>query len=512
MIDGTLLNKFNQARDSKAQTKLCHAPFVSINFEQNGNMRACCYNSTEILGIYPADSVEQAWFGEKADKLRNYILDNSLEGGCRSCKEQLYAHNFQGSKIVPYDKYAQKRNVITSFFKGNKNTVEWPKVFEFEISNICNLECIMCNGYFSSAIRKNREKLPKLHSPYDERFIEQLKPFLPHLTDVKFLGGEPFLIELYYKIWDELINQKHKGKIYITTNGTVLTPKAKSYLERMDASLIISIDSLEKNNVERIRKNAKYETLIENINWFIAYSRKRKNYLTFAVCPMVSNYHELVNIVRFCNSNEILIHFNTVWYPENETLKNLSQGQVNRLLDDFSQVSFANTLIGKHNQNKVKDLISHLQYWQKENIERYSHYRNVLKSIDGLKSSVKEKELAFFEAVAEFSPEEFNFSQIQEHTRLSLRKFPNLWGDDVFFAVYVKCLENIANYELSEELFSDFKEKTDALKNALSDEKTKNQLIDILINRSNFFDSYLYLCRESKTNLLSALNTLYNVK
>jgi MoaA/NifB/PqqE/SkfB family radical SAM enzyme len=81
--------------------------------------------------------------------------------------------------------------------------VVMPKVMEFELSNECNLECVMCNGSFSSSIRKNREKLPPIISPYNDDFVNELDAFIPHLTDAKFLGGEPFMIEIYLKIGNE---------------------------------------------------------------------------------------------------------------------------------------------------------------------------------------------------------------------------------------------------------------------------------------------------------------------
>jgi MoaA/NifB/PqqE/SkfB family radical SAM enzyme len=508
MIDAKLLNKFNEVRISKAKAKLCHAPFVSINFEQNGNMRACCYNSSEILGMYPIDSVEHAWFGEKANELRQYILNNSLEGGCQSCKEQLYAHNFQGSKIVPYDIYATKKNPLKLLFQRNE-VLDWPKVFEFEISNTCNLECIMCNGYFSSAIRANREKLPKLESPYDDQFVEQIKPFLPHLTDLKFLGGEPFLIDLYYKIWDEIISNSIKGNIHITTNGTVLTSKAKRYLDKINASLIISIDSLEKNTAERIRKNLKYEALIENINWFIEYSKNTKNLLTFAVCPMMSNYHELADIVKFCNKNQILIHFNTVWSPEEETLKNLSNEQLSCLLKNFQEISFDKTTVGKHNQNKVNDLIHHLHYWQTEKDERNSIYLNILKTIATVLPTLKEKEQTFLNLVTESfnSVQEKYSSQRRTLTKSNLKKLNDEWGNEIYLSTYINCLEVIANFEEQLEPSPELNQKFNALKKVLGNEVSTNNFVKSL-EASDFFDAYIYLKNESLKRILSIMNQL----
>ena len=121
---------------------------------------------------------------------------------------------------------------------------------EFEMSNQCNLECIMCNGYVSSSIRQNRDKLPPVHSPYDEKFVTQLRPFIPHLREAKFFGGEPFLIPLYFKMWDAMMEINPSINIFVITNGTVLTDKVKTLLSLGNFELAVSIDSIRKDRYE----------------------------------------------------------------------------------------------------------------------------------------------------------------------------------------------------------------------------------------------------------------------
>ena len=83
MIDKETITAYNQTRETKDKTLLCHAPFTSVNFQQNGNANACCYNRSHVLGAFPAQTIKEIWFGEKADELRRYIRNNNLEGGCQ---------------------------------------------------------------------------------------------------------------------------------------------------------------------------------------------------------------------------------------------------------------------------------------------------------------------------------------------------------------------------------------------------------------------------------------------
>ncbi len=79
MIDKEIIDAYNQTRETKDKTMLCHAPFTSINFQQNGNANACCYNRSHVLGTFPAQTIKEIWFGKKADELRNFISSVRLK-------------------------------------------------------------------------------------------------------------------------------------------------------------------------------------------------------------------------------------------------------------------------------------------------------------------------------------------------------------------------------------------------------------------------------------------------
>lgn len=311
------------------------------------------------MGTYPQHSIKDAWEGNVANELRNYMKGTKLAGGCEGCQEQILSGNYWGARSAYYDAHASLRSYFPFLSPP-------PRVFEFEISNTCNLECIMCNGFFSSAIRANREKLPKLHSPYDDAFIADVKKYLPNLTDAKFLGGEPFMISHYYEIWDAIIDINPKIKVHITTNGTVLNKRAKEILEKMNAGIILSVDSLDKENYEKIRVNADFDVLMENIRWFIDYRNRKNSFLGFAVSPIISGMDYVADIIRFCNDNDIYLHFNTVWDPREECLRFAPTQSLQRMIDDISAVEYKKTKLQQMNQMRAKNFLAHLKIWQQE--------------------------------------------------------------------------------------------------------------------------------------------------
>jgi len=161
---------------------------------------------------------------------------------------------------------------LRAFFRKSEPEV-YPIRLEFELSNKCNLECAMCSGVFSSSIRANREGKPPLPQMYDSNFVEQLKPFIPHLKQAKFLGGEPFLIDIYYDIWELFIKSNPSCEIIITTNGTVFTNKVQRVLENLNCQIIVSLDSVTKDTYEGIRVNAVMERTLDHLDKFMSLNR-----------------------------------------------------------------------------------------------------------------------------------------------------------------------------------------------------------------------------------------------
>ncbi|MBL7777704.1 MAG: twitch domain-containing radical SAM protein [Chitinophagales bacterium] len=321
-----VLEQYAATRSGTYKQVVCHAPFVNLNFEQNGNVRACCYNTKDILGNWSQQTIREIWFSESAQKLRNHIRNNDLGGGCTECGTMIIAGNNHGVRAKYFDEFAP--NNLSSrihYFRNKLNGhINYPRVMEFELSNECNLECVMCNGYFSSSIRKNREKLSPTISPYNERFVDELDEFIPHLTDAKFLGGEPFMIEIYLKIWERILKINPSVCIHITTNGTFLNNRIKDLLEGLKAGIILSIDSVNKDTYEKIRVNGKYEKVMENMSYLLDYTKRKKTFISMAACPITYNWKELPQMLEFCMERNIALYFNAVFSPAELSLKEQS--------------------------------------------------------------------------------------------------------------------------------------------------------------------------------------------
>jgi MoaA/NifB/PqqE/SkfB family radical SAM enzyme len=345
------LAAYQKQRGTSTKFAICHAPFKNLYFGHRGVVTACCYNRLYELGTWPQSTIKQIWEGEKANSLRAHLKQNSLLKGCSVCELQLSAGNFSGFKAAQFDGDTLNEN-------------GYPSVFEFELDNTCNLECVMCSAEYSSSIA-NRNGTKVYTSPYDNKFVGELAEFIPYLKQAKFYGGEPFMIKLYYEIWDAIGNLNSDCNIIIQTNGTILNTRIKDLLEKCNFSINISLDSLNKENYERIRVNASFETVISNLQYFYEYAKRKKSFFGLSACIMKQNWHEAPDFVNFCNERNIKLYFHTVLSPRSASLSFLDKHELESIISTLKAVTFKEpgTDQQKENINHYHQFIKQLMQW-----------------------------------------------------------------------------------------------------------------------------------------------------
>ncbi|MBP7273890.1 MAG: radical SAM protein [Saprospiraceae bacterium] len=345
------IERFNELRNPDALGVFCHAPFTKLYFSFGGKVIVCCQNQRYVLGKYPERSITEIWTGNKIEVLRNALKHNNLNLGCKECKDILMQGNYkQVAALSSYDNYAS--------FSNNK----YPAVMEFEISNTCNLKCIMCFERFSSTIEGKKNVLED--NIYTDDFIDQLKQFIPHLEHVIFKGGEPFLINAYYKIWKLIAEIKPSVLVTIISNATVLNNRVQTVLKNINFQLIVSVDSLIKERYEIIRKGADYQKTMDNLNYFIQLSKTKPASiprLKMNICIMNNNWDEALDIILFCNKNRIEIFFIMIVIPISLSLKYLGPLTLSLIINKLSNSHLNNNdVIGEttgFSKNEIEENI-----------------------------------------------------------------------------------------------------------------------------------------------------------
>lgn len=354
------IQEYNRSRTVHQYKYICHAPFTNLFFGYDGKIGVCCYNRLNIFGTYPDSSIEAAWNGPGMKDLRNKIKNYDLSAGCYCCQVQWVEKAYTTILARNYDYFSPD--------------LRYPTSMEFELSNRCNLECIMCSEENSSTIAHKKLGQKERLSPYDDGFVAQLKPFIPHLRSTKFLGGEPLLIPVYYKIWKLIIELNPECEIVVQTNGTVLNDNIKALLEQGNFSISISIDSIVKETYEGIRKNARFDEVFSNLQYFIDLGKRKNRFVGIVCCFIQQNWKEIPDFIRYFNKKQVPVSFNRVWAPPQCSIWESSFALTSEILGYYSQITIeARTHTEKHNVSAFQDLINLVRNWNTQ--EKNKHQR-----------------------------------------------------------------------------------------------------------------------------------------
>ena len=334
--------------DGKAFRSACYAPFASLYFDQFGFVRACCQNSQHSLGNLARSTIDEIWNGVRAKVLRDALRRYDFSLGCKFCQWEALEGDYAYAQL--FDKLSVP-----------SETEFWPKQMEFAVSNTCNLECVMCGGEWSSAIRSRREKLPPLPKVYADQFFVDLRKYLPHLESLKVLGGEPFVQQESFRIWNMLIEDSLRIPCHVTTNGTQFNAKVERVLENLPLSIAVSMDGATKATVETIRKNARYEEVIENFKRFHAYARRQGTGIDLTYCLMTINWHEFGEFLQFAEEWDCSVYVNTVIHPPKYSLSCITPEELRPIVEALESQTDKILPFLKRNRQVWTDQINRLR-------------------------------------------------------------------------------------------------------------------------------------------------------
>ena len=394
------LIEYNTQRYFGCDPTVCHVPMRSLYFGFGGIVTACCFNRNYVLGKFPENSIAEIIHGEKRKTLQEYLSKTDFSYGCQFCKDMIASSDYM--------------SVGARFADAFPDMCDLPSEMVFELDNTCNLRCEMCNAKFSSAHDGGKRTV----TPYDnDIFIEQLKPFIPHLVETKFLGGEPFLSDIYPQIWELIIAINPQCKIRIQSNGTVLNEKIKAILQRGNFQIGLSIDTLNPERYAKIRNGAKIEKSLENIDFFSRISLKNGENMSISVCPMKENRFDIPDLVKFCNEKDIFIYFNDV-STEGYTLGELSEQELDELATFYKENSpKASDSVSKYNDKVFSNLIRKVEY-QKECAVR-KRYKD--EKIPYTRTELKRKIAEIMSENPDFSYDETIFDRVPEKFNVKRR-------------------------------------------------------------------------------------------
>ena len=249
-------------------------------------------------------------------------------------------------------------------------------------------------------------------------------------------------------------------------------------------------------------------------------------YIWFSICPMVINRYEMPDIIEFANQRKIGIFFNTVWWPEEESLRFMSYKDLDELIQFYeARLPQRHTNIEKINYDYFIGFINQLKFWKTEKeilgtAEAIpDKLTECLKKIDPTKRSdindlTKDILLATRIAIEpeskQYIPADSELYEIDpKNTRAFLKKASSDHSTEIFLNAYFDCLDWIAVEYFSADQYLEFKEKIIVIQSATSKMQEKTLLVSDLI-RSGVLYQVNYIARTDIKEIEKTVKGHYN--
>jgi len=354
--DNEQYRQFQLSRRYGPLKHFCYAPYSSMFFSLHGKMAPCYATYNENSDVFPKISLSESWFHGHFNTIRKEHSNFNFNKNCKFCYTLFKNKTYNSMLLQKYEHYAFKK-------------YKYPAIMEFELSNKCNLECIMCDANLSSSICKKTKSINNTEEIYNDEYLQQLEEFIPHLQMAEFTGGDPLIIEIYFKIWNLIAKINPKCKILITTNANTMNTRVEHLLkENTNINFNVSIDAITNPLYESIRINGNLEKALCNISILKEYCIKNKTELNLLVCPLTINIEEIPKLITFANENNFGIFFHTVVKPKHLSLKYEAPDKLEKHISFLKTYIFeTKTFNQKRNTLNYKNLILLIESWKNEN-------------------------------------------------------------------------------------------------------------------------------------------------
>jgi len=182
---------------------------------------------------------------------------------------------------------------------GDEIIKDYYDFISLDITSNCNLRCPFCSNNYKNIIDNiNMTK---------ETFAKIIK-LLPLVQNKKFMFSclfEPTLNPDFISLL-EMIPEEGKEKVFFTTNLSIKQPQETfaALAKTKIAFLNISLDSLNPITYESLRKGAKFENFMTNLESLVATFKKYPNapQIRFTTMVFKQNIGELLSMAYACHS------------------------------------------------------------------------------------------------------------------------------------------------------------------------------------------------------------------
>lgn len=199
---------------------------------------------------------------------------------------------FQGKELTEQQKANSDLN-ISEIESGATVLRSLPRRLVFELTNACNLNCVMCG----------RNAADFKATMFSMDWFEWFEPMFDTIEEVTLMGwGEP-TVHPHFTDMLEIID-RHAARKYFCTNGMKLDDIRDAIFDHHVDVFAVSLDGAKASTNDRIRRGSDLNKIATNLTEIEKIKRDRGlkyPWINFVFCAMKSNLHELPNLVRLAH-------------------------------------------------------------------------------------------------------------------------------------------------------------------------------------------------------------------
>lgn len=278
-----------------SKKNFCIQPWIHLASYNDGSVPLCCVASPEHGINLNTHTPIQIWNSEQFKSARLKFIAGEQIPQCNNCWRE-EASGIKSHRIV--ENYMWEKKLGTEFLENliesthADGTVDNnPITLDLRLSNVCNLQCVMCRPRDSSKWLSDSKKLaeilvePGAKTDWQHKSISientdvfdwferletqnSLATFINDIKHIIFGGGEPLLIKEHDRFIRRLVESGRSKEIELRyhTNGTQLNEEIISLWSQFkQVELMISIDDWGDRN-EYVRYPAKWSVIKKNLD------------------------------------------------------------------------------------------------------------------------------------------------------------------------------------------------------------------------------------------------------
>jgi len=290
-----------------AEPRYCSLLWKHISNEPFGHVRTCCIARDRVTDssgnevTLGSSSIKEIFNNDFYKNIRQEIREGKLPSNCSPCWQD--EENGNTSKRQQYNEYAKQRYGHIDY----DAEPDMPVDFQLILSRTCNLKCRSCNPHNSSKWEKEAKDrgMPYIEEVVDipmldfeqSKFWTTMDEWLPSITQLEVMGGEPFYMKEFKKFVDLIIEKDIAKNIHLNTctNGTFADEVFLAKLLNNFASVgfNVSIDGATKERFEYLRHGAIWEEVEKNLDYFHHLNKNRKASIGISHTITAMNVHYL---------------------------------------------------------------------------------------------------------------------------------------------------------------------------------------------------------------------------